>query len=157
MKLSAMHNHPDLSIKGFRLIEIANGKISWEFKADQAVIFEIKNKAYAEKVKIFAYVEGKEVSTLTADKGMVQTDTNDAEVEGHVVLIGRQRTKVETEHLQWLPRIRKIYSEDFVKITYGNGNVLDGKGFTANADMENIKILNPKAIIKDIEQLQNIK
>ena len=94
---------------------------------------------------------------MTADKGMVNTDTNDAEVEGHVVLVGQRKTKLETSCLSWLPKDRKLFSEEFVKITYGDGNILTGVGFRADANMENVKILNPKAKVKDVKAMERLQ
>ncbi len=150
-------NYPSAYLEGFRLVETVKGRTTWEFQADNAMVYETKNKAYAERVRIYGYNAGRLVSYLTADKGTVQTQTNEAEVEGHVVLMGQQKTKLETQTLQWDPRNKKITTDDFVKVTYGDGNVLTGFGLVASANLDHLQIMDPRGRIKDITQVQRIK
>jgi LPS export ABC transporter protein LptC len=157
VKLPVGKEHPSFTLEGFRLVETVSGRVTWEFQAKTAYIYEKKNRAYAERVRILGYAEERLVSELTADKGTVDTSTNAADVEGHVVLMGKNRTRLKTERLSWDPRNRRISSRDDVTITYRDGNVLQGTGFTASANLEDIRIISPKGRIRSVKDFQEIQ
>lgn len=62
--------------------------------------------------------------------------------------------KLNSEHLTWNSRTKKIHSEDFVKITTED-EIIYGDGFEANQDFTNYRINHIKGIISlDDESVQ---
>ena len=68
------------------------------------------------------------------------------EVMDDVVVINRNGEKLNTEHLIWDADSKKIYTDEFVKITTKE-EIIFGDGLEANEDFTKYKILNIKGTV----------
>lgn len=115
---------------------------------------ELDKKNYSEMPKgmivIFFDQFKKEQNRLTADYGIGYdtkgTGMDKMEAKRHVVVINEKGEKLETEHLTWDAATKKIYTEEFVKITTKD-KVLMGDGLKANQDFSEYEIIHPKGEI----------
>lgn len=99
---------------------------------------------------IFYDEDKKEQNRLKADYGIVYdngTGMDRMEAKRHVVVINEKGDKLETEHLVWNAATKKIYTEEFVKITTKE-EVIWGDGLTANQDFSVYSILHPQGVIQ---------
>ncbi len=102
---------------------------------------------------VFYSVSKKVETTLTADYGIGYDNGNGMEkmeAKGNVVVINEKGEKLNTEHLTWNALAKKIYTNDFVKITTKD-QVIWGDGMEADQDFSNYKIKNVKGEI-DIQK-----
>lgn len=102
-------------------------------------------------MEIIFYNEKKEQRTkLTADYGIGYNsdgnELNKMEAKKNVVVINEKGDRLNTEHLIWDALTKKIYTEEFVKITTKNETIW-GDGLKANEDFSNYEILHPKGSI----------
>jgi LPS export ABC transporter protein LptC len=131
---------PDQIIEGFSLIETENGKKQWVLTSPKASNFEKQKAVQIEGVKIDFFRENEELySTLTADRGMVNTTSNDMVAEGHVLVVSKDGAKLETNLLRWDNARQKIMSDDSVRITRGR-TVMTGIGLESDPSLEHVVI-----------------
>lgn len=79
-------------------------------------------------------------SELTANYGINYENKKTMEVKDDVVITNHEKHEVlNTEHVIWDQRIKKIYSEVFVKRTTPDG-VLYGEGFDADESLKSWKL-----------------
>lgn len=98
---------------------------------------------------IFYNEEKKETTNLTADYGIGYDDgggMNKMEAKRNVVVINEKGDRLNTEHLIWDAVTKKIYTDEFVKITTKEQTIW-GDGLTADQDFSKYDILHPKGSI----------
>jgi LPS export ABC transporter protein LptC len=103
---------------------------------------------------IFYNEQRKEQTKLTADYGIGFDDgtgVNRMEAKRNVVVINEKGDKLNTEDLIWDAVTKKIYTDDFVKITTKDETIW-GDGLTANEDFSEYEITHPKGSIVENEQ-----
>lgn len=87
--------------------------------------------------------EGKHMSVLTADSGIVYNRTNDLEARGHVVVVSDSGVVLETEVLRWDNRKQKIISEVPVRFTTAEDTLI-GDSFVSDPDLKNYELRNAR-------------
>lgn len=96
-------------------------------------------------LKVIFYDENrKEQTKLTADYGIGFDDGNGMshmEAKRNVVVINEKGDRLNTEHLTWNAVTKKIYTDDFVKITTAEETIW-GTGLTANQDFSDYELKN---------------
>jgi LPS export ABC transporter protein LptC len=94
----------------------------------------------------------KEQTKLTANYGIGYDNGNNEnkmsimEAKGNVVVINEKGDKLNTEHLIWNSNTKKIYTNEFVKITTKD-EVIWGDGLEANEDFSEYEIKHVKGQI----------
>jgi LPS export ABC transporter protein LptC len=83
---------------------------------------------------------------LTANYGVRYEGEKRIEVRNDVVVINEKKEQLNTEHLVWDEATKKIYTNDFVRITTAE-EVIFGDGLEANEDFSNYTIKNIKGTI----------
>lgn len=110
----------------------------------------IGNKNYIELpkgLKLEFYDDNQNItSTLTADYAIRREQEMIVEAKRNVVIVNEKNEKLNTEHLVWNEKTKKIYSDKFVKITTPE-EIIYGNGFEADQDFSRYKILNIKGTI----------
>ena len=98
----------------------------------------------------------KENSKLTANYGIGYDSDNKMnvmEAKGNVIVINEKGDRLNTEHLTWNSVTKKIFTDEFVKITT-KSEVIWGNGLEANEDFSRYEIKQVKGTIavKDAEK-----
>lgn len=140
---------PDQVISGFGLTETTMGEKDWHMEADKAYIYEKRDILEAESIEVTFYDKAGEVrSVLRADYGRLNRASDDMEASGNVVVTDSDGVVLETKTLRWESEVRKIVSEDSVRIVREQ-DVLTGWGFRGDPDLGSFRILRDmKATIK---------
>lgn len=122
-------------------------------------------KNYTEMPKgmlvIFYNAEKKEQNRLKADYGIGYDNTGNGmdkmEARRHVVVVNEKGDKLETEHLTWDAATKKIYTDEFVKITTKD-EIIWGTGLEANQDFSVYEIKHPQGEVQvDAKEITNDK
>lgn len=93
-------------------------------------------------------------STITADYAINYTEEKRVEVKHNVEVVNGNEETLNTEHLIWLQKEEKIYTEEFVKITTPD-EIIYGDGLEANQQFTKYRIKNIKGTIAvDEDSLQ---
>lgn len=139
---------PEQAIEKFSVTETEAGKPHWVLEASSAQILENQKRVYLQSPVIKFYEKGNYVSTLVAQKGRINTENYDIWGEGQCTLDTAKGEKLETSNLYYRSDIKKIVTEDKVKLIRPN-EVVYGKGMEASPDLESIKIRNQRVEMKN--------
>ena len=86
------------------------------------------------------------ISTLTSNYAVTREEQQLMEARNNVIVVNQKGEKLNTEHLTWNQKTKKIYSDVFARITTAD-EIIYGNGFEANEDFSKYKIINVKGII----------
>jgi LPS export ABC transporter protein LptC len=135
--IAQSEDSPDAIIEKFHLVSTFKGVKRWEFYSDMARLYQAQKLAYTDNVYAQYYKKEKLVSTLTADKAIINTETNETQAQGHVELIVENGSKLETEKLDWNPDTDQIKTDEKVHV-YKGSDEITAVGMTADTELNNI-------------------
>ncbi|MCP4706690.1 MAG: LPS export ABC transporter periplasmic protein LptC, partial [candidate division Zixibacteria bacterium] len=114
--------------------------ITTDLYADYIEKFEPYDSTQAWKLDVYFYDnEGNQISTLTADSGLVREQVNFMEVFGNVIVTTEDSAVLYTEQLRHNTTDDKIETDKFVRIIQ-HGDTIQGYGFESDRKLRNIKI-----------------
>jgi LPS export ABC transporter protein LptC len=105
-----------LSIGKIHHTATRKGKKEWSLEADSANYLGKTSQMVLKNLMVTFFMEDASEIILTADKGILNTDSNDIEVSGNVVVINREY-KLLTEKLYYANDKRVMYSTTPVTIS----------------------------------------
>jgi len=82
--LKMMSKNVDIEIQNFEVTHESLGKKDWEIKAKKAQIKNKENKIILTDVNVIFNADQDRKSTISADSGTINRETNDIQLEGHV-------------------------------------------------------------------------
>lgn len=124
----------DVSIEKFYLTEEKEGKKQWELNADKAEIINSEGITRLKNIDMNIFQKGGDGITVSADRGVIQNDSNDIELIGNIEVLNQDGYKLKTESLKWLSEQKKVLSDKDVEIT---GEDLNITGKKMTVDVEN--------------------
>ena len=148
---------PDATIEKFHLVSSFKGVKRWELYSDIARLYQTQKLAYSDNIYAQYYKDNKLVSTLTADKSIINTETNATEADGHVVLIVENGSQLETDKLNWNPDTDEIKTDERVHVLKGSDEIT-AVGMTADTELNNIhfnKDVHSK--VRDVNDISDFK
>ncbi len=152
-------NLPNESVKNVEIIYSDSARVRAKLKSKELNRYSTVKKPYMEMPKglevIFFNEQRKQQTKLTANYGIGYENGNNIqtmEVRNKVVVINEKGDMLETEHLIWNALTKKIYTDEFVKITTKD-EIIMGNGLEAEQDFSEYEIRNVKGriAIKDEE------
>jgi len=148
---------PDATIEKFHLISTFKGIKRWEMYSDIARLYQTQKLAYSDNIYAQYYKEEKLVSTLTADKAIINTETNATEAEGHVVLIVENGSRLDTEKLNWNPDTDEIKTDERVHVLKGSDEIT-AIGMVADTELNNIHFnRDVHSKVRDVNDITDYK
>lgn len=145
---------PTLLFEGFHMVSTLGLRREWDFSARAAQVFERERVARAQDIKVVYWRQDRPVSTLTAKRGFIQTDTNNLRAEQDVVMVSDNGVTLRTQWLAWDQRLRKIYTDQPVVIERP-GSILRGVGLEADSELKHLEILSQVDI--KVRSLKDLK
>jgi len=132
--LSSIKEGANLSLGKIRQTATRDGKKEWSLEADSANYMEAENKVDLKNLSVIYFLEDNREVYLEADRGILQTDTNDIEFSGNVV-IRNEGYQMKTEHLNYEHGRRIIICDQSIRIS-GQGAELTAESakYDLNAD-----------------------
>ena len=94
-----------------------------------------KHRTFPEGLEVEFFDEENNKSTITADYGIIYSNTNLIDLRGNVVITTHDGKKLEAPQLYWDRTLEWIFTQD--KFRYTNpedGTVMDGEGMDFNRD-----------------------
>ena len=135
--LSSIKEGANLSLGKIRQTATRDGKKEWSLEADSANYMEAENKVDLKNLSVIYFLKDNREVYLTADRGILQTDTNDIEFSGNVV-IRHDEYQMKTEHLNYDHGQRIIICDQSIRI-WGQGGEI--KAESAKYDLSADKIV----------------
>ena len=136
MLLSSIKDGANLSLGKIRQTATRDGKKEWSLEAGSAHYLENEKKAVLKDLFITYFLEDNREVYLNADQGILNTDTNDIEFSGNVV-IRNEDYRLTTEQLTYEHKRRFIFTEDPVNIS-GEGAELSADSATFDLEADKI-------------------
>lgn len=136
MIVKAIKDHATLSINNLHQTASRNGLQEWTLDAKSAHLIQAENRSVLEDLSVVFFLENQEKVTLTAQKGVLKTDTNDFHVNGQVV-VKSSEYKMETSELRYRHDSRIIFTNVPADIT--------GKSLKFKADKMSFDLNSHKA------------
>ena len=124
--LSSIKDGANLSLGKIRQTATRDGKKEWSLEAGSAHYIENEKKAVLKDLFITYFLKDNKEVYLNADQGILNTETNDIEFSGNVV-IRNEEYKLKTEKLDYQHERRFISTDVPVHISG------DGADVTANS------------------------
>jgi len=122
MLLSSIKGGADLSLGKIRQTATREGRKEWSLEAGSADYIENEKKAILKKVFITYYLEDNREVYLDADQAILNTETNDIEFSGHVV-VRNEDYRLKTERLNYRHEERLIFSDLPVHISGADAEI----------------------------------
>lgn len=123
--ITSIQKNASLAIGNIHQVSTRDGVKEWILDARSAHVIDETKQLMLEDVTVVYFVKnGKEVR-LTANRGILKTETRDILVTGHVVLIYSDYT-LETEQMNYDHGLRILFSSTPVKITGNTVNLSAG-------------------------------
>lgn len=142
-------NQKELPVQSGKNIEfIFTDSTRITYKAIASDFFEIKNKDenYFEFRKggvIYSYDKNeKQVWKISCNFAINHAKDKLWELRNDVVAISDDNKTINSELMYWDQNKKIIYSNQYVRITTEDGQVLEGNSFTSDQDMNNIRLKN---------------
>ena len=132
--LTSIKEGANLSLGKIRQTATRDGIKEWSLEADSANYMEAENKVDLKKLAVIYFLEDNREVYLEADQGILQTDTNDIEVSGNVV-IRNDEYQMKTEHLNYDHGQRIIICDQSIRIWGQDGEIkAESAEYDLNAD-----------------------
>ncbi len=148
-------NSPDAVILKFHLVSTVKGEKHWEMNSDKAMLYQNQKQAYADQIFAQYFKKNKIVSTLTADKAVINTETNATLAEGHVELVVDNGSKLETAKLNWNPDNDEIQTDGRVHV-YKGADEISAVGLVADTQLNNIRFKSDvRTKMRDTHEVEN--
>ena len=122
----------DVSISRVHHVATKEGRTEWKLDADSAYLMDQRSQAVFESPTIIFFTEKREEVHLTAREGVVETDSNNIEVHGDVVLKSEDY-RMETQTLNYKHADRVFFSNVPVRV---NGADFDLQADSAFFDLK---------------------
>jgi len=153
--LDSIKDGANLSLGKIRQTATRDGIKEWSLEAGSALYIENEKKAVLKDLFITYFLKDRSEVYIEAEQGILQTDTNDIEVSGNVV-IRNESYQVKTRRLIYEHERRLIISNDPV---YISGDDVELSAATLKYDLNANKIVLTgnveAAIARDFEALQD--
>jgi len=134
----------DAGMEGFVYRQTKDGRVQWEVAAQKAEVFEAKHEASLKTVQLRLLGHGGEEMMVEADEGMINTQTNDFELnnrEERMAIELANGYTIYTPHLRWIDKAQEIRTSNPVTIE-GHGLTITGIGFIGYLETEEFTVLD---------------
>jgi LPS export ABC transporter protein LptC len=118
-------------------------RLSWTLKTFHLVKWPQSDLIRAEPVDLTVYDSlGEPLIRVTADSGMVDEPMNFLMAKGSVHGHSRKGMDLQTDSLRWNKSGNHVSTDASVRVVSEDGDVLTGKGFVSDANLNNWQILS---------------
>ena len=128
-----------MAVSCVRQTAVRNGIMEWSLDAVSAEYINAEDRAVFTGPAVTFFMEGREKIVVTAEKGMVRTDSNNISVSGDVVVKDEDYV-MKTQALNYDNGV-KVFSTD-VPVA------LSGKDFDLRADSASLDLKTQEAVLK---------
>jgi LPS export ABC transporter protein LptC len=156
MLLSSIQDGANLSLGKIRQTATRDGRKEWSLEANSAHYVENQNRAVLSELSIIYFLKDDRKVYLNADQGILNTNTNDIEFSGNVV-VKNEDYRLRTERLNYRHEQRLIFTNDPVHIS-GNGSDLKADSLKYDLNAEQVVLTGNVAAVlaRDFMPVQGI-
>ena len=139
--LKIMSDQVDLQVKNVRYTEVGDSGMKWEITADTARYRKKENLALFEKVKVRLVMKDGRVFVMNGDRGRLNTQSRDMEIEGNVGIVSENGDRFATDRLLYRNAEKRIETDR--PVVMENGSVrISGVGMILTLDEKKVTLLS---------------
>jgi LPS export ABC transporter protein LptC len=124
---AALEEGASMSVGRIHQTSTRDGKKDWSLEAGSAYYLESDRQVVLKDLAVTFFLEDNGEVYLTADQGILNTDSNDIEVSGHVV-IKNKYYRLTTENLSYRHDRRILFSDVPVTVSGSSAEISAGSG-----------------------------
>lgn len=136
---------PNSVLEDFSQVVIREGKVSYVFSADQAKLFDSTKLTYFDNIGFVEYkADGSTGTERAAERAIHDSKTDNIIFDGRIILNATaQDFVVKADYLEWNngEKILKSMDDTEVSIEQGDGSMVKGRGFVADAQGKSFTFL----------------
>ena len=136
---------PNSVLEDFSQVVIREGKVSYVFSADQAKLFDSTKLTYFDNIGFVEYkADGSTGTEGAAERAIHDSKTDNIIFDGRIILNATaQDFVVKADYLEWNngEKILKSMDDTEVSIEQGDGSMVKGRGFVADAQGKSFTFL----------------
>jgi LPS export ABC transporter protein LptC len=118
-------------------------RLSWRLKTTHLVRWPGSELVHATPVHLTVYdSSGQFLMRVTADSGAVDEAVNFLLARGNVHGVSAKGMELTTDSLRWSKSLNQVTTEARVRVVSENGDVLTGRGFVSDANLDHWQILS---------------
>ena len=143
-------NTPNSIIENFSYTSVDNGDILFRLYAEKAENYSKKKETILYKVVFHEYADHEMVTEGTAAKGVIYTESDDAELTGSLIIYSAgNEAEITADYLYWDDSEKSLTGSDNgnVKLLRDSGTEISGTGFSGDL---RTKIFSFKKNVKGI-------
>lgn len=128
--------------RGINLKYTDSGRVVANLRSDLMRDFSNKEFPYQEfpeGVSVVFFDEEDNKNTVTANYGVVYEETGLIDLQGNVVIITSDSTRLESDQLYWDQNLNWVFTDRPNTIQFQNGAVNRGEGFDSNQEFSNFR------------------
>ncbi|PWJ70038.1 MULTISPECIES: LPS export ABC transporter periplasmic protein LptC [unclassified Fibrobacter] len=127
------------------------GVLAWKLKTAYLERWGNKDLVFVRPVLVDIYDSlGERTAFLRADSGRMDMKFSYVHAYGHVYALTPKGASVRSDSLIWNKRDNHVRTDSYVRVVSEDGDVLQGKGFVSDAQLDNWRILsNVTGIFQD--------
>ncbi len=114
--VSALQDGADMSIGRIHQTATRDGKREWSLEAASALYMEDEKQVILNELSVTFYLDDGDEVYLSAERGVLNTDSNDIEVSGNII-IKKDTYQLTTEKLNYENKRRLIFTHSPVLLT----------------------------------------
>lgn len=127
---------------GINLKYTDSGKVVATLKSDKMRDFSNKEfpyREFPEGLEVEFFNEKKEKNTVTANYGIIYNETGIIDLQGDVVVLTSDSTKLMANQLYWDQTNNWVFTDRPNTIRFKNGALNEGQGFDSNQEFSNFR------------------
>jgi len=139
--LKIMSDRVDLQVKNVHYTEVGDSGMKWEITADTARYRKKENLALFEKVKVRLVMKDDRVFVMNGDRGQLNTQSRDMEIEGNVGIVSENGDRFATDRLLYRNEGKRIETDR--PVVMENGSIrISGVGMILTLDEKKVTLLS---------------
>lgn len=139
-RLEMRSDAPQATGKGINLFYTDSGKVMAHLKSPLMRDFSNQDFPYREfpqGLEVEFFNKNEEKNTVTADYGIIYSQTGLVDLQGNVVVITPDSTVLKANQLYWDQNREWVFTDISYSIKLANGALNKGEGFDANQKFDN--------------------
>lgn len=118
-------------------------RLSWRLRTLRLVRWPGSELVHATPVHLTVFDStGSFLMRVTADSGAVDEAVNFLLARGNVHGVSAKGMELTTDSLRWSKTLNQVTTEARVRVVSENGDILTGRGFVSDADLDHWQILS---------------
>jgi LPS export ABC transporter protein LptC len=133
-------------LRDIKYTQSKDGRKQWELKAT-GVRQVLDGPTDLQHVTITYFGDDGETTTVTADAGAYDAATNNAELQGNVLVNTSDGAVISTDALHWDQQTELLTGKGNVKITR-RSSIIEGKGFELSPEVETFTVFEVTGVLR---------